>query len=143
MLLGVNIDEAGNVPNDVTAALKAAGIITDANIANGSFNGELTATNMAALLTQLNSTTPPSPLAKLIDVSSYGIGDGSGTITFGSLSVQGGFAVPSPNHGGSGYVYELNSVIMGTSVSGGTPSLLTSNSLILLFRLMTVLLPRI
>ena len=74
---GVNIDEAGNVPNDVTAALKAAGIITDANIANGSFNGELTATNMAALLTQLNSTNPPSPLAKLIDVSSYGIGDGS------------------------------------------------------------------
>ena len=76
---GVNIDDTASVQNDITAALKTAGIITDSDIANGSFSGDLTPTNMADLLTALGAS---SDLGKLISASNYSVTDSSSTITF-------------------------------------------------------------
>ena len=76
---GVNIDDTASVQNDITAALQTAGIITDSDIANGSFSGDLTPTNMADLLTALGAS---SDLGKLISASNYSVTDSSSTITF-------------------------------------------------------------
>ena len=121
---GVNIDDTASVQNDITAALKTAGIITDSDIANGSFSGDLTPTNMADLLTALGAS---SDLGKLISASNYSVTDSSSNITFSTMAIAGGSAVASPNENGSGYSYELNVVMLAASVNSA-PSLLTSNS---------------
>jgi len=121
---GVNIDDTANVQTDITTALEAAGIITDSDIANGSFSGDLTPTNMADLLTELGAS---SALGKLISAPNYSISDSSSVITFSNMVIAGGSATASPNEIGSGYTYELDVVMLSANVNSA-PSLLTSNS---------------
>ena len=88
---GVNIDDTASVQNDITAALKTAGIITDSDIANGSFSGDLTPTNMAALLTELGASSALGNLSvRLITVLLTAVHN------FSNMAIAGGSAVASP-----------------------------------------------
>ena len=128
--LGVNIDDSEPF-SDVTALLKAANIITADQEAQGSFHGELTQDNMAKLLQEAgkSSASDMQALTKLITAGNYTIQDtsGSNAVTFGTLSITGGNVVASPKETGSGYVYELNTVMLGASADKAAPLTGTPN----------------
>ena len=68
-------------------------------------------------------------LTQLITAGNYTIQDNSSSnaVNFGTLSIQGGNVVASPKETGSGYVYELNTVMLGASADKAAPLTGTPN----------------
>ena len=122
--MGVEIDPTLGVDNDITAAINAiasAEGINPAELADGTFAGELNTNQVNALIGELN--TASNPLGEIIDVSNFTITDSTSAITFNNGFAFGADIIPYQQSDNS-YVWRLDNLHLGFEASA-TPNLIS------------------